>query len=147
MWKQRELPPLNKDFGGSPAEKADFMGQNHATLRIGRAMRLRTLDKGDYDRLVSQTRPPYLPVLLEACRQDQLSYEYRDGVTSYGAFTYSLVKDLRARPRSTFRQIMSNAPATLENLGYDQNPQLVGPQAVVSRAIPGAPADTGKRRK
>jgi metacaspase-1 len=146
MWCQRQLPPLNKDFGGSPAEKAEFMGQNHSTLRLGRAMRLRTLDKGDYDRLVSQSHPPYLPVLLEACRQDQLSYEYRDGVTSYGAFTYSLVKDLRNRPRSTFQQVISKTTATLQNLGYDQNPQLVGPDAVISKAIPGSPSQTRKRR-
>ena len=145
MWQQRELPPLNKDFGGTPAEKAEFMGQNHATLRLGRAMRLRTtVDKSGYDRL---TRPPYLPVLLEACRQDEFSYEYRDGVTSYGAFTYSLVKDLRSQPKSTFRRVMSKTTSTLQNLGYNQNPQLVGPDVVLSKPIPGAPSGGRKRAR
>lgn len=147
MWRQRQLPSLNKDFGGSPADKAQFMGTNHSTLRLGRAMRLRTLDKADYDRLASKSNPPYLPVLLEACRQDQFSYEYRDGVTSYGAFTYSLVKDLRDRPRSSFRQIISKTDTSLQRLGYDQNPQLVGPDVVVSKPIPGAPPAARKRGK
>jgi hypothetical protein len=105
MWRERKLPPLNDDFGGTPAEKREFMGANHATLRLGRAMRSRKVDKRNYEGLVSPSRPPCLPVLLEACRQDQFSYEYRHGVTSYGAFTYSLAKDLRARPQITFQQI------------------------------------------
>jgi metacaspase-1 len=138
MWRERKLPSLNDDFGGTAGEKQQFMGTNHSTLRLGRAMRLRTLDKADYTRLVSKGRPPYLPVLLEACRQDQLSYEYRHGVTSYGAFTYSLAKDLRARPRITFRQVVAKATATLQDLGYDQNPQLVGPDEVTSKLMPGA---------
>src|SRR5947208_16904404 len=123
------------------------MGANHATLRLGRAMRLRKVDRSDYDRLVSRGRPPYLPVLLEACRQDQLSYEYRFGTTSYGAFTYSLAKDLRVDPRSSFKQIVDRTAASLKELGYDQNPQLVGPDSVISKSIPGAPPTRTKTRK
>src|SRR5262249_26085584 len=33
---------------------------------------------------------PYLPIIYEACKEQELAYEYRHGVTSYGAFTYSL---------------------------------------------------------
>jgi hypothetical protein len=33
------------------------MGANHATLRLGRAMQLRKIDRADYDRLVSRGRP------------------------------------------------------------------------------------------
>jgi hypothetical protein len=137
MWRERKLPPLNDDFGGTSAEKREFMGADHATLRLGRAMRLRKVGKADYDRLISRGRPPYLPVLLEACRQDQFSYEYRHGVTSYGAFTYSLAKDLRAQPLITFEKIVAKTTATLQDLGYDQNPQLVGPKPVTSKPIPG----------
>ena len=149
MWRERKLPPLNDDFGGTSTEKREFMGANHATLRLGRAMRLRKVDRADYDRLVSRGRPPYLPVLLEACRQDQLSYEYRHGVTSYGAFTYSLAKDLRAQPRITFEKIILKTTATLKDLGYDQNPQLVGPKPVTSKTIPGLVAQrrSPRRRK
>jgi hypothetical protein len=137
MWRERKLPPLNDDFGGTSAEKRKFMGADHATLRLGRAMRLRKVGKADYDRLISRSRPPYLPVLLEACRQDQFSYEYRDGATSYGAFTYSLAKDLRAQPLITFEKIVAKTTATLQDLGYDQNPQVVGPKPVTSKPIPG----------
>jgi hypothetical protein len=137
MWRERKLPPLNDDFGGTTTEKREFMGTNHATLRLGRAMRLRKVDKADYNHLTSRSRPPFLPVLLEACREDQLSYEYRHGVTSYGAFTYSLVKDLRAQPRTTFDKIVAKTTATLQDLGYNQNPQLVGPKPVTSKPIPG----------
>jgi metacaspase-1 len=137
MWRERKLPSLNADFGGSAAEKEKFMGANHATLRLGRAMRLRKVDKADYGRLAKTDCPPYLPVLLEACQEDQLSYEYRHGVTSYGAFTYSLVKDLRARPKTTFRQLMTKTAVTLKNLGYDQDPQVVGPETVLTKTVPG----------
>ena len=147
MWRERKLPSLNDDFGGSPADKLQFMGANHATLRLGRAMRLRKLDKTDYDRLASRSRPPYLPVLLEACRQDQLSYEYRHGVTSYGAFTYSLTKELRAQPRITFQQIVQKTTTTLHTLGYDQNPQLVGPQPITSKPIPGLVTQRRRARR
>jgi metacaspase-1 len=86
-------------------------------------------------------------VLLEACREDQLSYEYRRGVTSYGAFTYSLAKDLRAQPRITFEKIILKTTATLKDLGYDQNPQLVGPKPVTSKTIPGLVAQRRSPRR
>src|SRR5204862_2188886 len=119
----------------------------YATLRLGRAMRLRKVDRADYDRLVSRDRPPFLPVLLEACRQDQLSYEYRHGVTSYGAFTYSLAKDLREQPRTTFEKIILETTATLNDLGYDQNPQLVVPKPATPKTIPGLTAQRRSTRQ
>ena len=33
---------------------------------------------------------PYLPLIIEACGEDEFSYEYRHGATSHGAFTFSL---------------------------------------------------------
>jgi len=147
MWRERRLPPLDEDFGGTSTEKREVIGDNHATLRLSRALRLRKVDRADYDRLVSRGRPPYLPELLEACRQDQLSYEYRHGVTSYGAFTFSLAKDLRAQPRITFEKIILKTTATLKDLGYDQNPQLVGPKPVTSKTIPGLVAQRRSPRR
>ena len=137
MWRERKLPPLNTEFGGSQEEKREFMGTNHATLRLGRAMRLRTISKRDYGRLVAKTKAPYLPVLMEACRADQFSYEYRHGVTSYGAFTYSLVKELRIQARITFSRAIAKVTTGLAELGYEQNPQLVGPESITSKPIPG----------
>jgi hypothetical protein len=75
-------------------------------------------------------------VIIEACREGELSFEYRDGATSYGAFTYSFVKDLRAKPRSTFMGAVANAAGTLKRMGYDQHPQVLGPKSVLNKPIP-----------
>jgi hypothetical protein len=102
-------------------------------------MRGRVLPQSVYRRLPADQRGPYLPVIIEACQENALSYEYRDGVTSYGAFTYSFVKDLRARPGSTFEGAVQNAASTLKNLDYAQVPQIIGPSSIVTRKIPGTP--------
>ena len=137
MWRQRELPPLNDDFGGTVAEKQVYMGRNLATLRLGRAMRLRKLDRNDYSKLPKGDRGPYLPVLLEACKEGELSFEYRHGVTSYGAFTYSFAKNLRNNPQDSFKKAVNRTNKTLHSLGFDQTAQLVGPDRVLSKRIPG----------
>lgn len=139
MWQQRQLPALNGDFGGSPEQQRAFMGANHATYRIGRAMRLRQTTAAAYDKLPKNDNGPYLPLLIEACGEQQYSFEYRHGATSYGAFTYSFVKNLRAQPRSSFQQAITRTNQSLKTLGYDQVAQLVGPAAVLGKPVPGAP--------
>ena len=137
MWRERKLPPFNAAFGGSIGQQRQYMGDNLATFRLGRAMRLRKLNHGEYSRLPRTENGPYLPVLIEACGEEQLSYEYRHGVTSYGAFTYSLAKNLRSQPRSSFKQLVQRTSKTLHALKYDQTPQLVGPSPVLTKVIPG----------
>jgi hypothetical protein len=137
MWQQRKLPALNDNFGGTAEEKRTFMGSNHATYRLGRAMRLRQTSKSDYTKLPKNNPGPYLPVLIEACGEEQYSYEYRHGVTSYGAFTYAFAKNLRAQPSSSFQQALANTNKTLKTLGYNQTAQLVGPVSVIGKPIPG----------
>ncbi|MBI3491089.1 MAG: caspase family protein, partial [Acidobacteria bacterium] len=60
--------------------------------RIGRGRHVRQLARHRYmrDRKAFGHKGPYLPVMFEACQERELSYEYRDGATSYGAFTFSL---------------------------------------------------------
>jgi hypothetical protein len=82
---------------------------------------------------------------VEACQEQFLSYEYRDGATSYGAFTYSLAKNLRARPNSSFNQVVTRTATTLKNLGYRQVPQIIGPASVVNKRIPGLKSVNGNR--
>ena len=137
MWRDRKLTPLNDQFGGDQTQQRQYMGHNLATYRLGRAMRLRKLSHKVYARKATQSHPPYLPVLFEACGEDQLSYEYRHGVTSYGAFTYSMVKNLRAKPKIAFAALLEQTRATLKGLRYDQDPQLIAPSQVLHRAIPG----------
>ena len=147
MWKERELKELNPSFGGTETEKSAYMGSNGATFRLGRGMRGRVLPAQVYKRLPPDQRGPYLPVIIEACQEQFLSYEYRDGATSYGAFTYSLAKNLRARPRSTFNEVVTRTADTLKNLGYRQIPQIIGPASVVNKPIPGIKTKAGKSRE
>lgn len=137
MWHQRELPPLNPDFGGSKKERAAWMGSDGATLRLGRGMRARVQSADAYQRLPREQRGPYLPVIMEACDEGSLSYEYRDGVTSYGAFTFAMVKNLRAQPQTSFVKVVERTRETLRNLGYPQVPQLLGPATIIRHAVPG----------
>lgn len=138
MWRQRKMNPLNPDFGGREKERAAWMGSDGATMRLGRGMRARVRAADAYRRLPPEQRGPYLPVILEACDEGNLSYEYRDGVISYGAFTYAMVKNLRAEPKSSFVKVVERTRKTLLNLGFPQVPQLLGPAAVIRHAVPGA---------
>lgn len=140
MWEQRPMgESLNPHYGRDAEWRQKMMGANGVTYRLGRGMALRrSTTARERDRLVADDQGLYLPVLLEACRDTQLAYEYRDGATSYGAFTYSLVKNLRAAPRSTFSALMRRTTQTLRTLQYEQEPQLVGPGPVIGRRIPGA---------
>jgi hypothetical protein len=100
-------------------------------------MRGRQITRSTYHKLRPDERGPYLPIIIEACQEDKLSYEYRHGAISYGAFTFSFVKDLRARRRSTFVEAVNRAAATLKDMEFDQVPQILGPKAMVNKPIPG----------
>ena len=102
-------------------------------------MGLRRLSKRQFDQTckVRGHEGPFIPVIFDACGEDQLSYEYRDGVTAYGAFTFSLIKSLRHRPRSTFKGLVTHTATTLKDLRYDQTPQIVGPAEVIGTQVPG----------
>lgn len=137
MWRQRKLPQLMPEFGGSSEERAAYMGSNGATFRIGRGMKGRKLEQDVYRVLPADERGPFLPVIIEACQESFLSYEYRDGATSYGAFTYAFAKNLRAHPSSTFIQAVARTAKTLDTLGYRQVPQIIGPRDIVKQPLPG----------
>ena len=96
MWEERPLPSPNRSLAQSRVGP-EYLGTSGATFRIGRAVGLRGLPNRVYDRECAALghRGPYLPIIVEACQEQELSYEYRDGATSYGAFTYSLAKELR----------------------------------------------------
>ena len=100
-------------------------------------MRARQLPASVYKKLPPDQRGPYLPVIIEACQESSLSYEYRDGVTSYGAFTFSLVKALRARPQISYATAVDTAAKTLKSLSFQQVPQILGPSSVVNARVPG----------
>lgn len=141
MWEQKDLPSINPQYGGTIQDRSHMMGADESTYRLGRGMRLRRhISKAEGKKLVKAKSGLYLPVILEACGEEELSYEYRAGSTSYGAFTYSFVKNLRQAPGATFQQVMDTTTKTLATLGYQQTPQLTGPSRVITASIPGAPA-------
>lgn len=141
MWEERKLTGAGRGFAKSRSH-ADYLGISGASYRLGRAISLRSLSDADYNKLRRTLghHGPYLPVIVEACQEAQLSYEYRHGVTSYGAFTYSLAESLRASRRQgndpTFVELVAAAADRLQKLKYDQQPNLLGPKTIIKKPIP-----------
>src|SRR3989475_8066760 len=74
MWEDRSLRSPNRSPARSRVGR-DYLGANGATYRFGRAVPLRGLPNRAYDREGAALghRGPYLPVILEACREQELS--------------------------------------------------------------------------
>ncbi len=141
MWVPRDLERGRKGIGYA-RNRPSYTGSLGVTHRLGRSVTLRTLERGRYVRVRRQLghRGPYLPVILEACGENQLSYEYRHGGTPYGAFTFALhevFRGLLERGRPiTFEGLRASAAGRLAELEYDQTPTVVGPRAIVESRIP-----------
>jgi len=141
MWEDRDLQSPNQSLEQSAIGKA-YLGRNGVTYRLGRGVVLRGLPNRRYDnqRKALRHKGAYLPIIFEACQEQELSYEYRDGANSYGAFTFSLAKVLReGRTRgknSNFRALTKLTTDRLKALGYKQTPSLVGPGTILGKAIP-----------
>jgi hypothetical protein len=139
-WVSRDFKRLNGRFSSRPDVNDAFFGQDGASTRIGRASLVRGQTEQQYRRLKRRAGSPrvgpYLPLIIEACQEREYSYEYRHGVTSYGAFTYSLCLELRRRRRISFKRLVDVTAARLADLGYAQKPQILGPRAVVDARVP-----------
>ena len=141
MWEQRDIQSPNQSLEQSAIGKA-YLGHNGVTYRLGRGVALRGLPNRRYDnqRKALRHKGAYLPIIFEACQEQELSYEYRDGANSYGAFTFSLAKVLRegrTRGRNTnFRALTKLTADRLKALGYKQTPSLVGPGPILGKPIP-----------
>ncbi len=141
MWVERDMATLNRSLNRSRAGN-EYLGVNGVTRRIGRGVALRSLPNNRYDRERRELKHKgaYLPILLEACQEQELAYEYRDGANAYGAFTFCLVKllrDTRRRGRNpSFTALIGQTAGRLEDLGYKQTPNLVGPKPLLGKPIP-----------
>lgn len=136
-WVPREFESLGRRGGRRDAR---FFGKTGSTRRLGGAADLRRLPKREAERLGRELghRGPYLPLILSACQESQLSYEYRHGAQSFGAFTYATTRILR-RDRGegiSFDTLAARATKELEILGYEQVPELVANSAVAKQPIP-----------
>ncbi|MEL7487460.1 MAG: caspase family protein [Pseudomonadota bacterium] len=142
MWVPRDFTRLDRGFSRSADYKEDFFGSNGATFRLGRAVPYRGMTGAQYDRAKKKADGPigpYLPLILEACGESQLAYEYQHGVTSYGAFTFAIASILRRNAVSnpiSFQKLMELTRDQLEDLQYDQIPQILGPNNVVKANVP-----------
>jgi metacaspase-1 len=140
MWVHRKLAPFNEHFAEHKKDWIPYFGESGSVRRLGRAAALRLQTEEDYKKTKVEQKSgpvgPYLPLILEACQEQQLAFEYRHGVTSYGAFTYTLVEKLRQSPTQSIEQLMREVAERLEYLGYDQRPNHLGPKSVLGDSFP-----------
>jgi hypothetical protein len=140
MWVERDFARLNRRFSSEPDVNAQFFGEAGTSTRLGRASLLRQETEEEYKRRKRRAGSPrvgpFLPLIIEACGEKQLSYEYRHGVTSYGAFTFSMCLELRKRKRISFERLVELTKVRLADLGYEQEPQILGPKSVLKRRVP-----------
>lgn len=160
MWVERGFKPLNKAFahpgkGKDSARSAketeqQFFGSNGATSRLGRASPLRGMSAKHYAEIKDEKGTsrfgPYLPLILEACNENESSYEYKHGVTSFGAFTFALSKILRTKRNITFSALIDQTRAQLADLKYAQTPQILGPRAIVHAQVPWMTATSASKK-
>lgn len=112
-------------------------------------MTLRTRPNDEYDKTRKELahNGPYLPILLEACQEQEFSYEYRDGATSYGAYTFCMAKVLREHRAHgvnlSFHELNEHVTQKLHRLKYNQTPNLVGAKDILKQPLPWASANNG----
>ena len=141
MWVPRSLRLAEEKLLRSNRDRALYLGEGGATKRLGRGVSLWS-DLTSFARATRtyDHRGPYMPVILQACQEKELSYEYRHGVTSYGAFTYCLTRIFRelkrGRGRLTFEGLIARVGERLQELRYAQHPVLAGPQVKREAPIP-----------
>jgi hypothetical protein len=141
MWVPRDFTPQGRGFTDDKALEARYFGRDKATERLGRAAMRRNLSTKELEKRREGDQPdipdgPYLPLIIEACGEGQLSYEYRHGAISYGAFTYSLAGILREQKKISFQALVDATAKQLKYLQYDQIPQILGPSVVVGAEVP-----------
>ena len=143
MWVPRDFKPVNPTLAADLATRTAYAGRLGITRRLGRALELRTLESSKYDALRKKFkhRGPYLPLILQACQEDEYAFEYRHGATSYGAFTYCLTKILRRHATSrrdgiSFADLIRQTTRQLHELQYTQTPAVLGPKALLTANVP-----------
>jgi hypothetical protein len=137
MWLPREqlarITPEEEKKLARATDRRSWLGESGSVRRMGRGTSLWTSSAGSYReaKAANDHRGPYVPVMLEACAEGELAYEYRHGVTAFGAFTYSVCSVLRQvaaeqkRPRLNFEQLIQRAAERIASVVAEpQNPQL-----------------------
>ncbi len=140
MWVQRDFAVQHKLIA-ERSRKPSLYGEDGDLSRLGRSGDLRT-DQRDFKQACKDYghKGPFMPIIIQACQEKQYSYEYRHGVQSYGAFTYSLgltLRGLRSKQRMpTWGSLVQTVTTKLHDLQYDQTPALVCPSALRNQPVP-----------
>lgn len=156
-WVSRDLPDLNpgatdRSKGNGRFFAAPAGSDGLGLRRLGRGTDLRRLSDAAYREVTADRghRGPYLPMILEACSEGELSFEYEHGSHSYGAFSYTLARVLRqhraAGTTPTFTSLVAEVAAELPRLGYAQTPALTGPTALKASPVPWPAAQAPRAR-
>lgn len=136
-------PPLKRK-----GDREAWLGKSGSVRRLGRATSLWLPTDREFERAKKAGRHhgPYTPILYEACAEGESAYEYRHGVESHGAFTYSICGALRdaarapgRKPRAvSFAGLLAEATRRIESVVAEpQHPQLVCPQIRRKERVPG----------
>jgi hypothetical protein len=136
-WEPRQLKPVLPGFDAQ--EQQIYAGSNGCTYKLGRAVPLRKVSKEKFRELtrLREHEGPFLPVVMEACREDQQSFEYAEGAVTQGAFTFALVEAFKEPEVLSFRELERSVAKRLKDLGIDQQPQIVGPKQRLDGPIAG----------
>lgn len=140
MWIARKISNAVSDLSDRSLYTGKVPGNDIS--KIGRALKLRNRPDKEYDKLRSTFghMGPFLPVIYEACQEDQLAEEYQHGVTSFGAFTYCVTQTLREARNSgkeiTFQELLDRTSKRLDDMGYIQKPAILGPDPILGAAVP-----------
>jgi hypothetical protein len=115
------------------SDQKSWLGESGSVRRLGRGTSLWTPSATEYKAAKSANdhEGPYVPMMLEACAEGQLAYEYRHGVTAFGAFTYSVCSVLQQiareqkRPRLNYEDLVARVGERIATVVPEpQIPQL-----------------------
>jgi hypothetical protein len=81
-----------------PVDTAATGPMTKAVVKAGKPLVYVNRQPSNLPKGVRKHDGPFLPVVMEACLDDQLSFEYSDGATVVGAFTFALTHSLNTMP-------------------------------------------------
>ncbi len=150
MWlPRRRLQQVTADEARTLRRSGDrerWLGNSGSVRRLGRGTSLWLPSDKAYRSAKSANEHygPYVPILFEACQEDQFAYEYRHGVVSHGAFSYSLCGVLRDAARGatgkplSFGQLLAETSSRMAAVVPEpQTPQLNCASVWRMQPIPG----------
>ncbi len=128
-----------------------WFGSDRTVRKLGRAPSLRELENDDYDRVRKEIghKGPYLPVIFEACGENEPAQEHTEGAVTYGAFTFCFLQALKqsggAKAGLSYHDLLTKTKAKLDRLGYSQTPKLLCPPGKIT--LPDFRPNTSRREK